>query len=131
MRTYLAVIATCLLASGLAAAQPPRYRRAQHLDLRVNLSERAKPVERTTESRAPAKPTITADALLAIEARTQPIKRQQETILLRLIRDTPDTDPEKPEYLFRLAEHYARQLRFYRLRSIESTMPRRERARRR
>jgi hypothetical protein len=70
-----------------------------------------------------AKPVITADDLMAVQESQQPIRREQEAILVKLIGDTPDDDAEKPDYLFRLAEHYAQQLRFWRLKAIEAELP--------
>lgn len=40
------------------------------------------------------------------------------------VNDTPDTDADKPDYLFRLAEQYALQLRHWRLRATEAEMQR-------
>src|SRR6476620_2498365 len=65
-----------------------------------------------------AKP-LTGDEVFAIEGDKQPIKQQQEGLLLKLIRDTPDDDADKPDYLFRLAELYAGQQRYWRLKANE------------
>lgn len=66
-------------------------------------------------------PTVTADDLLRIEADNEPIRREQEELLVTLARETPETDPEKPDILFRLAELYAKQLRFWRMKATEAT----------
>ena len=50
--------------------------------------------------------------------RNEPLRREQESILVQLVHDTPQDDPDKPDYLFRLAEHYAMQQRFWRLQSF-------------
>lgn len=69
----------------------------------------------------PTGPTVTGDDILRIEEGNQPIRREQEALLATLARDTPDTDPEKPDIMFRLAELYAHQLRFWRLKATETT----------
>ena len=61
----------------------------------------------------PAKPTVTATAILQQDLDNQPIYREQEGILEQLVRDTPDGEPEKPDLMFRLAEQYAKQWRFW------------------
>ena len=89
----------------------------------VKLSNRVKPVAPPSKS-TPPPPRPTADVLMSIQARQQPLRQGQEAILEKLVRDTPDADPDKPDYMFRLAEHYAQQLRFWRLKAIEPTIPR-------
>ena len=76
----------------------------------------AKHVERKKPVGMPTKP-VTADAILAGEIAADGIRVQQEQLLEQLARDTPDTDPEKPDILFRLAEHYSHELLIWRLRA--------------
>jgi len=119
MRNRLLMLAVLVIAPS-AHADRPKYVRKQHLEIDVKPSERVKPIE-------PAKPVshqpaVTADQVLMIEERVDPIRQEQEAILLGLIRDTPDDDPDKPDYLFRLAEHYASQLRLWRLKAVEPTI---------
>ena len=104
---------------GLAHADHRRYSRAPAAQPDVKLSPRVKPV--ATAAR-PAQPEVTGAQILEIEERAQPIRGEQESLLLQLVRDTPDTDPDKPEYLFRLAEHYARQHQLWRLISVRRAM---------
>jgi hypothetical protein len=118
MRTLIVIAATVLAIP--AAADPPRFKRNVHVRVDVKLSDRVKPRQHTP---APPAVPISADGILQIEERTQPIRREQERVLERLIRETPDDDPDKPDIMFRLAEHYAKQLRFYRLQSIAPTVP--------
>ena len=47
---------------------------------------------------------------------------EQERILEKLIKDTPADDPDKPDYMFRLAEHYAQQLQFWRIKAVEEQL---------
>jgi hypothetical protein len=113
------VLVGVLLATSPAFADPPRYARKPKLDIPVQLSNRVKPTQpKATE---PAKP-ITADALLEIKQRQQPFRKEQERVLEKLIKATPDDDPEKPDYMFRLAELYAQQLQFWRIESVEEAL---------
>ena len=104
-----------------AHAEPRRYTRtaavpppAQH------------PASPPSVHRAPhlAQPSVTGDEMLAIEEGNQPIRREHEKVLEGLVRDTPDDDPGKPDLMFRLAEHYAHQLQFWKLKAIEETVSR-------
>ena len=122
MRAFL--LLTIVLLSPAADADRPRYSRKQRVDVDVTLSDRVRPKPRAAP-RAAA-PVVTADDMMRIEDRTQPIRREQEAILTKLIANTPDSDPDKPEYMFRLAEHYAKQLRFWRLKAAEHAITRGE-----
>src|SRR6476646_825298 len=88
-----------------------------HADARYTRKQPAIPVPPAKTTTKPmvveAKPR-TADQAFSLEADKQPIKQQQEGLLLKLIRDTPDDDTDKPDYLFRLAELYAGQQRYWR-----------------
>lgn len=118
MRLTLAVLAfLCTLAH--ADHRPYARKPALHLD--VTPSPRVQP--KPPRAR-PAQPAVTADDMLEIEEENQPIRVAQEKVLEGLVRDTPDDDPQKPDLMFRLAEHYARQLRFWRLKAIEATVSR-------
>ena len=61
----------------------------------------------------PARPAVTATAILEQDLGNQAIYKEQEAILEKLVRDTPDSEAEKPDLMFRLAEHYAKQWRFW------------------
>jgi len=75
----------------------------------------AKHVERKKPAAAPMKP-ISADAIIAGEIAAVGLRAQQGQLLEQLANETPDTDPEKPDILFRLAEHYSREALIWRLR---------------
>jgi hypothetical protein len=118
MRSILVV---GLLASTAAAS--PKYTRKQDVHIDVRLSARTRPApppeRHTPEATTPA---VSADDILAIEDRQEPLRAEQQAILIQLANDTPDTDPDKPDYLFRLAEQYALQLRHWRLRATEAAI---------
>lgn len=120
MRTLVILAALC--AAPAAFADPPKYTRKQPLAPTPHLSERVKP--RAVATPKPT-PTLTPDGIMAVIVQQQPLRREQEVILEKLVKATPDEDPEKPELMFRLAEHYAQQLRFWRLKAIEPTVQRR------
>ena len=120
MRIFLVLVASASVASA-----NPKYSRKQDLHLDVKLSPRTRPApppeRRTPEATTPA---VDADDVLDIEDQAAPLRAEQQAILIQLVKDTPDTDPDKPDYLFRLAEQYALQLRHWRLRAVESAMQR-------
>jgi hypothetical protein len=118
MRTILLVL-VATFASRAAADNPPRYHRAQHVAIDVKLSDRVKPVQPQTPP--PAAP-VGAEALLAGKRDALPVRVEQEAVLEKLVRDTPEDDPEKPDLMFRLAELYAQQQRFWRLEAIGQTL---------
>ena len=104
MRIMLALV----LMLGLAHADA-RYTRKQ--------PEVAVPKPRPKPAAKVAKP-LTADEAFALEAGKQSLVQKQEALLEKLVRDTPDDDAEKPDYLFRLAELYAHQQRYWRLEAM-------------
>ena len=120
MRNLLVLVSVLLATSAYADA--PRYTRKQNVALDVKLSDRVKPIKPTTGVQGqPA----TATDVMAIEEQNEPLRREQEVILGQLVRETPDDDPEKADLLFRLAGHYAKQQRVWRLKSLEPAVPKR------
>ncbi len=119
MRTRVLMI---LAVASVAHADPPKYVRKPALVIDVKPSARVKPIQ--PAHAAPQEPVVTADDVLAIEERTDPLHKEQEAILIQLIGDTPDSDPDKPDYLFRLAEQYAKQHRFWHLKAVGLTLHR-------
>lgn len=116
--TKLLLVLAFLPATAFADA---KYSRKPTLNINVQLSDRTKPA-----APAPlpaAKPAVTADDVLLAQEVAQPFRKEQEEILEKLIRETPDDDPDKADLMFRLAEHYAKQQRFWRHKSIAPTMP--------
>lgn len=121
MRTLLVL---AVLATG-AHAELPRYTRTPNVAIDVKLSDRAKSIKPTIDKGRPA----TANEVMAIQEQNEPLRREQEVILGQLVNETPDDDPDKPDLLFRLAEHYAKQQRFWRLKSLEPAAPAKPRRR--
>lgn len=114
--TKLLALLAALSATAYADAT---YKRTQTLRIDVKQTDRTKPIAPTS---TPAKPIITANDVMKVELGAQRFRVEQEGILEKLIAETPDDDPDKPELLFRLAEQYAKQLRFWRLQSVDTAL---------
>src|SRR5689334_4584439 len=102
-----------LLVATTAYADPPKYTRKQTVHVDVKQSERTKPLVPKTQT--PVQKPVGAEQVLLIQERQAPLREEQEQILVGLIRDAPDDDPDKPDYMFRLAESYAQQEKLWRL----------------
>jgi hypothetical protein len=116
MRNLVVIVILGLVT--VSYANPPKYARKVDLKLDVKPSPRVKPIQVAPATQKP----VTPDDVLAREELVDPLRQEQEAMLIQLIGDTPDSDPDKPEYMFRLAEGYARQLRLWRLKSVELTI---------
>jgi hypothetical protein len=116
MKLFVALALLALPSLGHADA---KYTRKHELHIDVHLSDRTKPI---APSLTPAKPRVTADDVLRAQTQTQPMRVEQEAILVKLIAETPDDDPDKPDLMFRLAEQYAQQLRYWNLKSIDDAI---------
>jgi hypothetical protein len=103
-----------LLLSSMAHAGP--YKRTTDVKIDVKQTFRTRPPRPTAQKAAPV---VTADDLLAVAVAAEPLRKEQQEILIGLVRDTPDDDPDKPDFLFRLAEQYAAQLRVWSLKAAE------------
>ena len=114
MRTLLVLALVLALVPSIALADA-RYKRPSREAPPVTFSDRTKPIAPKVEQAAP----ISSDAALAGLEKAEPTRREQEDILVKIVANTPDDDPDKADLLFRLAEHYARQMRFWRLESAK------------
>ncbi len=109
-----------LIATAPVYAQKAKYTRNQDVKVDVKLSDRVKPIQAKPADPKDSKPALTADAVLSIEGLVGNIRGEQEQILSDLISQTPDAEvEEKSDYYFRLGELYAKQQRYWRLRSVE------------
>jgi hypothetical protein len=109
------ILLVLALLPSLAIAEG-RYKRPQPSAPPVNLSDRTKPIQPKAIETKP----ITSDAALAGLAKAEPVRREQEDILFKIAANTADDDPEKADILFRLAEHYAKQMRYWRLEATKA-----------
>ena len=119
MRIFIVILAVVAI-SVTAYADPAKYTRHQ-IAVDVPQSSRVAPIRPAT---VPLRPSTTADAALARERAVAPIRKEQEAVLAELVHDTPDDDPQKADYMFRLAELYAMQARFWRLEAIRPLVQR-------
>ncbi len=77
-----------------------------------------KPVQAKKDTKD--RPTVTADDVFGgVGDKVKSVTDSQIKVLQRLIDITADNDPEKPELLFRMAELYAEQQRYYNFRARE------------
>ncbi len=110
--------------AGVASAQPapankPKNSRNVDVKVDVKLSDRVKPIQK--EAPKTAAPELTADKVLSIEGLVGDLRNEQTQILVDLIANTDDREvEEKSDYYYRLGEIYAKQQRFYRLKTAES-----------
>jgi tetratricopeptide (TPR) repeat protein len=97
-----------------------KYKRTQEVKVDVKLSDRVKPIQQNTGAKSEMRPELSADQVLNVEGLVGNIRSEQEQILVDLIAQTPDAEvEEKSDYYFRLGELYAKQQRFWRLKSAE------------
>lgn len=121
-RMKLAILGVLVMSTS-ALAQKPKYTRQQDVKIDVKLSDRVKPIQVKTPDKKELQPTLSADDVLSIEGLVGSIRGEQEQILADLIQQTPDAEvEEKSDYYFRLGELYAKQQRYWRLKSVEFTI---------
>jgi tetratricopeptide (TPR) repeat protein len=123
-RMKLAILGLALAASTAHAQKKANYTRSQdNVKINVKLSDRVKPIQPKQKSPKEQKPDLSADQVLSIEGLVGNIRAEQEAILADLIQNTPDRQvDEKSNYYFMLGELYAKQQRFWRLKSVELTI---------
>jgi tetratricopeptide (TPR) repeat protein len=129
--TWKLTILAVLLAHSAEAAQSKSkhtYTRKQGAAPTAALSERArpgapKPAAAAAAAAASERRPINSDAALSLQGLLTTFRADQERILLDLIRQTPDRDwNDKANLYFILGELYAKQQRYYRLKSQEREM---------
>lgn len=120
-RSITLLLAIASVTGSAPAHADAKYSRKPDLRIDVTLSARTRP---SAPPQVPlGAPAVTADDVMRVQDATQTVRVEQEAILAKLVAETPDDDPDKPELMFRLAEHFAQQQRFWRLKSIAPTMP--------
>jgi TolA-binding protein len=124
-RTALTALAVTLglAVPALAQDEAPRYRRTTpKVKVDVKQTERTKKLsERALKTKKEdKKPTLTSEEFLNVQGKVGNIRKSQQSKLFRLAQVTPDDNAEKPEILFRLAESFAQEQRYYRFRAFEA-----------
>lgn len=122
MKLAIAGVLALSVAGPWAWAQgaKPKYTRQQDVKIDVKLSDRVKPIQQAPVDPKSSQPALSADDVLSIEGLVGNIRGEQEQILAQIIANTPDSDvDEKSDAYFRLGELYAKQQRYWRLKSVE------------
>jgi len=118
----LAALAATALALPAGAQAPPttKYKRTgTRVDVKVKQTELTRGLKEKTDSKSEFVPEVTADQFMNIQGQVKLIRGQQIAEYRRLIEETEADDPELPDLLFRLAEQYAQQQRYWRFRFME------------
>src|SRR6201986_4515532 len=111
-----ALIASFTLASSFAGAAG-KYTKKES-EIVANQTEATKPVQHKADEKK--RPTITTeDIFFGVGEQVKSITDQVIQKYKRLIDVTHASDPEKPDLLFRLAESYNEQYRYYDFRARE------------
>ena len=103
------VFVAALLASGPAAAAPPTREplpKKTMVRVKAASADRTRVVPTGTTARGPASWLDPEQFRRKTQGRLGALTDQAIAVLRRLIRVTEDSDPQKPDYYFRLAEHY-------------------------
>lgn len=99
--TLAAVLASC---AGFAQAAAPRYSKREVQVEPIKQKEEAKAERADAADRGPS---LAAEEFRhAVEAKVGKLTDEMIATLIRLVKVTPKDDPERPDYLYRLAEHY-------------------------
>src|SRR5439155_4398994 len=108
-------VGTILLSSTALAV--PKYTK-QEAQIVSKQTELTKPPPRAKEDKK--RPSLeAADVFKGVGEQLKAVTDTQIKVLQRLIDNTTDDDPEKPDYLFRMAELYAEQEHYYSFRARE------------
>lgn len=97
------------------ALAAPKYTKPESA-IQATQTSLTKPTQRPLEEKK--KPTIVAtDVFSGMGEQLKAVTDSQIKVLQRLIDNTTDDDPEKPDYYFRMAELYAEMERYYNFRA--------------
>lgn len=116
----LAALVATALALPAGAQSTAKYKRSgARVDVKVKQTELTRGIKAKTTSKSEFVPEVTADQFMNIQGQVKLIRGQQIAEYRRLIEETSPDDPELPDLLFRLAEQYAQQQRYWRFRFME------------
>jgi TolA-binding protein len=100
-------------------ADAQRYKRESTIKrIDVKQTDKTKKLEAKPKEQQ-NQPTLSADDLIELQGKVREIRQEQIQQFALLIEDTDPDDPERPDLLFRLAELYAQQQRYWRFRAME------------
>ena len=110
-------VAAALSAGDAAAA--PRFTKKEEAVIATQ-TELTKPKDPTKKREDKKKPDLTAsDVFAGMGEELKAVTDSQIKLLQRLLSATSDDDPEKPDIMFRIAELYAEQQRYYNFKARE------------
>jgi TolA-binding protein len=116
-------LAVALAWPAKAGAQSgPKYKRegGAKVNVKVKQTELTRGLkDNTKKGKSEFVPEISADEFMNIQGAVKHIRAQQIAEFRSLVNDTSANDPELPDLLFRLAELYAQQQRYWRFRAAE------------
>ncbi|HTE49806.1 MAG TPA: tetratricopeptide repeat protein [Kofleriaceae bacterium] len=116
----LVALAATALALPAGAQSTAKYKRSgARVDVKVKQTELTRGLKDKSTGKSEFVPEVTADQFINIQGKVKLIRGQQIAEYRRLIEETAPDDPELPDLLFRLAEQYAQQQRYWRFRFME------------
>jgi TolA-binding protein len=115
----VALVATALALPAGAQSTAKYKRSGARVDVKVKQTELTRGIKAKTAGKSEFVPEVTADQFMNIQGQVKLIRGQQIAEYRRLIEETSPDDPELPDLLFRLAEQYAQQQRYWRFRFME------------
>lgn len=119
---YSLASASLLLLLPSAASGDARYNR-KTVEIKVDQTERTKKIEvKKPEEAEKKQPTITADDFIQIEGEVAELRDELIEEYIAAIDDADDDDPRKPELMFRLAEAYSQNQRYFHSMAMETAM---------
>jgi tetratricopeptide (TPR) repeat protein len=117
-RADLSVVTAILILAASGSAHAVGKYQKKESDVAATQTALTKPQQRAKDDKR--KPTISADDVFGgVGEKVKSVTDSQIRVLQRLIDNTNDTDPEKPDLLYRMAELYAEQQRYYNFRARE------------
>jgi len=112
-----AIIIAGVVGFAVQAGAAPRYTKKES-NIEATQTALTKPSQAKKDDKK--KPEIQAeDIFQGVGNQIKSVTDQQINVLKRLIDNTSDSDPEKPDLLYRMAELYAEQQRYYNFRARE------------
>jgi TolA-binding protein len=112
-----AIVIAGVVGFAAQAFAAPRYTKKEST-IEATQTALTKPTQNKKDEKK--KPEIQADDIFqGVGQQIKSVTDQQINVLKRLIDNTSDSDPEKPDLLYRMAELYAEQQRYYNFRARE------------
>ena len=109
------VLAAFVATPAFAANPPPKYTKKE-AEITANQTALSKPAQASKDDKK--KPTINIEDIFGgLGEQVKSVTDEQVKVLQRLIDSTADSDPEKPDLLYRMAGLFAEQQRYYNFRA--------------